>query len=122
MKPLPAVVLSALFAGCATIGDDGMNAAMAAWKGRPATDAISMWGMPDSMNREGTRMMLTWKADNTMKSWMQPVTADAAGDSKRRNWPTRCYRVLAVDETETIKSARVFGSDCSTDPADYATP
>ena len=107
-------------------GKANMNAVMASWKGRMAREAVAMWGMPDSIGREGTLGMLQWKADNKATgtgtgsaSWTPPMFEPPEGSQA---WPTRCNRVLMVDAAEVIQNARWYGSDCSTDPADYAPP
>lgn len=130
-----------LLAGCATSpppptagsrdarGD--MNAALASWKGRAAYDAVAMWGMPDSITREGTLGMLRWKADASAigsKPWGQPFSGDgsepqAAAEPARRSWAMRCARVLYVDIQEIVQRATWYGGDgCSTNPADYMPP
>ncbi len=102
-----------------------MSIVMASWKGRMAREAVAMWGMPDFIGREGTLGMLQWKADNAAgtstgsASWTPPLFEPPEGSQP---WPTRCNRVLMVDASETIQNARWFGSNCSTDPADYAPP
>ncbi|MGH8518700.1 MAG: hypothetical protein ACREUE_14705 [Panacagrimonas sp.] len=139
-----AMSVPALLAGCASPAPapggtrtsrdsgEGMNAALASWKGRAAYDAVAMWGMPDSITREGTLGMLRWKADASAggaKQWGQPFSGDgseqqsAAVEPSRRSWAMRCARVLYVDIQEIVQRATWYGSDgCSTNPADYLPP
>ncbi len=124
------LVLGTLIAGCASPGGGGspannsrMNAVMASWKGHRVTEAVGMWGMPDSIGREGMLGVLQWKSEapsnSTSPSWTPPMMQRPDGSQP---WPTRCGRVLMVDPAEIIQQARWFGSDCSMDPADYAPP
>ncbi|TDU28503.1 hypothetical protein DFR24_2875 [Panacagrimonas perspica] len=108
-----------LLAACASnapqsTSSKNVSLAMDAWKGHKVAEAIGMWGMPDSITREGTLGVLVWKADNA--AGKPPPTALPAGMA----WAVRCARVLSVDPSETIVQARAYGSECSDDPADYA--
>lgn len=127
LNPTLCVLLAVLTVGCASSGggssasDKGVTSMMARWKGHRATEAVGMWGMPDSIDREGALGVLHWKADPpaTTTAWTPPMMERSDG---RQPWPTRCHRVLMVDAQEIIQQARWFGSECSTDPADYAPP
>ena len=87
-----------------------------------------MWGMPDSITREGAMGMLRWKADAAVigsKAWGQPFSDDGTQgvDPRRKDWPMRCARVLSVDIQEIVQYANWSRSEgCSTDPADYLPP
>jgi hypothetical protein len=107
--------LAALLVGCAQqpATHAGMNAAMAAWKGRWVAEAVGMWGMPDSIRREGTEGVLVWRGE-------EHPDAPAPPQPGSEPWPLLCTRVLTVDAAEIIRSARWQGQGCSTDPADYA--
>lgn len=87
---------------------------MEAWKGRPVTEAVAKWGMPDSVNREGMHGVLVWKADDTSGTESLPALPPGMA------WADLCQRVLMVDPSETIVQARASGSGCSSDPWDYA--
>jgi hypothetical protein len=114
-----------------TVGTRGdMSAAMSSWKGRRVYEAVAMWGMPDSITREGALGMLRWRADAAAigdKPWGQPF-AGADGQpqdpqQRRKDWPMRCARVLSVDVQEVVQYANWSRSEgCSTDPADYLPP
>ena len=112
------LLLVCFLAACASnapqSSSQSVNSAMDAWKGRRVTEAVGMWGMPDSITREGTLGVLTWKADNA--AGKQPAPALPPG----MVWAVLCARVLTVDPSETIVQARAYGSECSSDPADYA--
>ncbi|MCC2658999.1 MAG: hypothetical protein K0Q76_4107 [Panacagrimonas sp.] len=107
-----------------------MNAAMSSWKGRRAYEAVAMWGMPDSITREGALGMLRWRADAAAigdKPWGQPFYgADGQPQEpqqRRKDWPMRCARVLSVDVQEIVQYANWSRSEgCSTDPTDYLPP
>ena len=109
-----------------SLGD--MNAAMSSWKGRRAYEAVAMWGMPDSITREGAMGLLRWKADAAdtgSRPWGAPFSDAEAdtGAARQQSWPTRCARVLAVDVEEIVQRANWARSEgCSTDPADYLPP
>ena len=94
----------------------GVAATLNTWKGRRVTDAVSLWGMPDSIGREGTVGVLVWKADNAAG---KPSFPPLPGSME---WVILCTRVLTVDPSETIVAARAYGSDCSMNPEDYAPP
>jgi hypothetical protein len=106
-----------------------MNDAMSSWKGRRAYEAVAMWGMPDSITREGTLGMLRWRADAAAigsKAWGQPFSGEGGEDGepqRRKDWPMRCARVLSVDVEEVVQHANWSRSEgCSTDPNDYLPP
>lgn len=104
-----------MMAACASTppGDAAVNTALAAWKGRWVAEAVASWGMPDSVNRDGMLGVLVWKADGA-------AARNAVPSGGGQAWPALCTRVLSVDAAEIIQHARWYGSDCSTDPADYA--
>lgn len=119
-RTLPLLLLCQLLllAACATnaeqpSGSSNVNSAMEAWKGKRVTQAIGKWGMPDSINREGTVGVLVWKADETAGTELPALPEGMA-------WADLCKRVLTVDPSETIVEARAYGNGCSTDPIDYA--
>ena len=121
-SPAPAPIV-----GASSRGD--MSTAMSSWKGRRAYEAVAMWGMPDSITREGTLGMLRWRADAAAigsKPWGQPFSDDDGQDGpsqRRKDRPMRCARVLSVDVQEVVQYASWSRSDgCSTDPADYMPP
>lgn len=136
MRPtrlLPGLLLGILVTACASPPSAGgsntntgdMNAVMTSWKGRMAREAVAMWGMPDSMGREGMVGVLRWKAESRSKAsgstdWTPPQFEKPA--SVEQPWPTLCGRTLIVDAAEIIRDARWSGGDCSKDPADYAPP
>ena len=95
-------------------GAPSVNRAMEAWKGRKVAEAVGLWGMPDSIAREGTLGKLAWTADNAPG---KPAFPPLPGNME---WAIRCARVLMVDPSETIVEARVYGGDCSTNAEDYA--
>jgi hypothetical protein len=106
-----------------------MNDAMSSWKGRRAYEAVAMWGMPDSITREGTLGMLRWRADAAAigsRAWGQPFSGEDSEDGqqqRRKDWPMRCARVLSVDVQEVVQYANWSRSEgCSTDPNDYLPP
>lgn len=105
-----------------------VSSAMSSWKGHRAYEAVAMWGMPDSVTREGALGMLRWKADAAAigaKAWGQPFSGDQgpASDPRGQDWPMRCARMLSVDIQEVVQYASWSRSDgCSTDPADYLPP
>jgi hypothetical protein len=110
-------------------GRGDMNTVMSSWKGRRAYEAVAMWGMPDSITREGTLGMLRWRADAAAigsKAWGQPFSGESGEDGqpqRRQDWPVRCARVLSVDAQEVVQFASWSRSEgCSTDPADYLPP
>lgn len=118
-------LLSTILAACSSRGGssgEGMSAAMASWKGHRVSEAVGMWGMPDSIGREGTLAVLQWKGDYAVLPRIEWDAKDRDTPSREEAWPTLCYRVLAVDELEIIRQARWFGSECSTDPVNYAAP
>lgn len=107
--------LMLLASACASTppGNTAVNTAMAAWKGRWAAEAVASWGMPDSVSRDGMLGVLVWNADDA-------AARAAVPSGGGQPWPALCTRVLSVDAAEIIRHARWYGTDCSTDPADYA--
>jgi hypothetical protein len=117
MKNYALLMCACLLTACASNAPQstkGVNLAMDAWKGRKVAEAVGMWGMPDSVAREGTLGVLVWKADNA--AGKPPPMALPSGMA----WAVRCARVLSADPSETIVQARAYGNECSDDPADYA--
>lgn len=118
MKPTLPLFLICLLAGCASnapqSSSQGVKSAMDAWKGRRVAQAVGLWGMPDSITREGMLGVLVWKADNAADTPPPPALPQGMA------WAVLCTRVLSVDPSETIVQARAYGNGCSTDPADYA--
>lgn len=118
MKKYALLMCVCLLSACASnapqSASKNVSLAMDAWKGRKVAEAVGMWGMPDSIGREGTLGVLVWKADNA--AGKPPPTALPGGMA----WAVRCARVLSVDPSETIVQARAYGNECSDDPADYA--
>jgi len=112
--PLWICVLAACASNAPQSASKGVNLAMDAWKGHKIAEAIGMWGMPDSITREGVLGVLAWKADNAAGKPPPPALPNGMA------WAVRCARVLSVDPSETIVQARAYGSECSDDPADYA--
>ncbi len=131
---LPGLLLGILLSACASQQPDGggsktsiddMGAAMASWKGHSAREAVAMWGMPDSMGREGTVGVLRWKAHKHKNAsgsadWTPPEFEPPTGN--QRPWPMLCSRTIVVDAAEIIQDARWSGSDCSNDAEEYAPP
>jgi hypothetical protein len=114
----PLLLLGLVLAGCAAspspdAAGRNVDGAMEPWKGRRVAEAVGMWGMPDSIVREGMLGVLTWKADNAPGRKPLPPAPGAT------QWAVLCTRVLSVDASETIVSGRVYGSGCSVDPEDY---
>lgn len=114
------MLMAGLLVGCASSpqqgASPGINAVMERWKGRRVTDAVSVWGMPDSIGREGTVGVLVWKADNA------PGKPPFSPLPNNMEWAILCARMLTVDPSETIVQARAATGDCSANPEDYAPP
>ena len=120
MKRLLSLLGIGLLAACSANptqpSGPGVNAMMESWKGRRVSEAVGLWGMPDSISREGTVGVLVWKADNA------PGKPPFAPVPSGMQWVILCGRVLKVDPSETIVDAKAQSGDCSASPEDYAPP
>lgn len=91
-----------------------MRAMLENWKGRPAAEAIGLWGTPDSIHREDGLDVLQWTAANEKpdaytEGWTEPD-------------PLLCTRVFRVDAAQVIQEAHWMGIECSHFPGHYAPP
>lgn len=114
LLPTLAFALAACASNAPLAPSRDVGRAMDAWKGKPVTEAVAKWGMPDAIHREGTVGVLVWHADDTSDTASLPALPPGMA------WADLCRRELTVDPSETIVQARAMGSGCSTDPWDYA--